>query len=173
MDAREFRTAMGQFATGVVVISTQVDGQPHAMTANAFLSGSLEPPLVVVSVAHSARMHERIQRSQRFAVSVLGSEQQAISNHFAGRTSSETLADFAWLDELPVIADARVQVATRLQHSHACGDHTLFVGHVTGLRSHLVDEAQAAQPLIFHAGGYRDLAEPCWAQEEHSGVNHD
>jgi len=56
VDARTFRNAMGQFATGVVVISSEVNGQAHAMTANAFMSGSLEPPLILVSVANTARM---------------------------------------------------------------------------------------------------------------------
>jgi len=165
MQAREFRNAMGQFATGVVVVSTEVDGQAHAMTANAFMSGSLEPPLILVSVAHSARMHARIIASERFAVSVLGNEQQGISNHFAGRPDSGDIPDFDRLDDLPVIAGAMVQVATRLQHSYSCGDHTLFVGRVTGLQQ----RQPTQQPLIFQAGRYQELvAAPKWVESDYA-----
>jgi len=156
MDAREFRNAMGQFATGVIVVSTEVDGQAHAMTANAFMSGSLQPPLILVSVAHSARMHERIIASERFAVSVLGAEQQGISNHFAGRPDGVAIPDFDRLDGLPVIAGAMVQVATTLQHHYPCGDHTLFVGRVSGLQQRQPSE----HPLLFQAGRYQALATP-------------
>jgi len=156
MDTREFRNAMGQFATGVVVVSTEISGQVHAMTANAFMSGSLEPPLILVSVAHTARMHARIIASERFAVSVLGTTQQDISNHFAGRVETTTVPEFARLDGLPVIANALVQVATTLQHSYACGDHTLFVGHVTGLHQRQPPQ----EPLLFQAGRYQALATP-------------
>src|SRR5690606_13912078 len=83
--AREFRDDMGQFATGVVVVSTEVDGDAHAMTANAFMSGSLEPPLVLVSVACTARMHEKIRAAGQFGVSVLAQHQLQVSSYFAGR----------------------------------------------------------------------------------------
>jgi len=156
MDAREFRNAMGQFATGVVVISTETDGQAHAMTANAFMSGSLEPPLILVSVAHGARMHARIIASERFAVSVLGAQQQQISQHFAGKPDASYAPVFARLDGLPVIDGALVQVSTRLQHHYPCGDHTLFVGKVTALRQ----APASTPPLIFQAGRYQALAAP-------------
>jgi len=155
MDAREFRNAMGQFATGVVVISTEIDGQPHAMTANAFMSGSLEPPLILVSVAHTARMHSRIEASERFAVSVLGENQQDISNHFAGRPSADHPPDFEMLEAVPVVEGAVMQLAATLCHSYPCGDHTLFVGQVRAL--HLPQPAAA--PLLYHGGRYHRLAQ--------------
>jgi len=153
IDTRTLRNAMGQFATGVVVISTQVNGHVHAMTANAFMSGSLEPPLILVSVAHTARMFERIQTSGRFAVSVLADHQQSVSNYFAGKGQGDGVPAFARLDELPVVADAIVQVATHVEHRYPCGDHTLFVGRVTALRQ----DAKPASPLLFHSGCYQTL----------------
>jgi len=161
MDAREFRNAMGQFATGVVVISTEVDGQSHAMTANAFMSGSLEPPLILVSVAHTARMHARIIASKRFAVSVLGEHQQDVSNYFAGKSGDAAPPAFERLDDLPVIAGAVEQVATDLQHSYPCGDHTLFVGRVTRLH-HC---QPSTLPLIFQGGRYQALASEAALEE--------
>lgn len=155
LDARTFRNAMGQFATGVVVISTEFEGHIHAMTANAFMSGSLEPPLVLVSVAHTARMHDRLRHARVFGISVLMREQLFVSNHFAGKPIPDKAPRFELLDGLAVIEGAAVQVATRLQHEYACGDHTLFVGHVTAVRTHA-----EPRPLLFHGGRYANLAQP-------------
>lgn len=157
---REFRDAMGQFATGVVVISTEDAGQAHAMTANAFMSGSLAPPLVIVSVADTARMHGRIRRAGVFAVSVLAQSQQAVSAHFAGKPSPDHCPAFERLGELPVVAGAPVQLAAVLRHDHACGDHTLFVGEVLALRHAGAGRA----PLLFHGGRYGRMAPADWSE---------
>jgi flavin reductase (DIM6/NTAB) family NADH-FMN oxidoreductase RutF len=148
--AREFRDAMGQFATGVVVISTEVEGDAHAMTANAFMSGSLEPPLVLVSVACTARMHEKIRSAQHFGVSVLAQDQLQVSSHFAGRPVEGFRPDFDRLQGLPVIRGAAVHVAARLEHAYPCGDHTLYVGRVLALRG----QSEKPPPLLYHGGRY-------------------
>ena len=162
--AREFRDALGQFATGVVVISTEFEGQAHAMTANAFMSGSLEPPLVLVSVAHTSRMHARIREAARFAISILANTQQNCSNHFAGRPCDQN-PTFERLNGLPVVAGAALQLTSTLVHDYACGDHTLFVGHVQALRSH----PERPRPLVFHGGKYNRLAAPDWSDESVPG----
>jgi flavin reductase (DIM6/NTAB) family NADH-FMN oxidoreductase RutF len=148
--AREFRDAMGQFATGVVVISTEVEGDAHAMTANAFMSGSLEPPLVLVSVACTARMHEKIRQARHFGVSVLAQHQHAVSSHFAGRPVEGFTPLFDRLHGLPVIQGAAVHVAAGLEHAYPCGDHTIYVGRVLALRG----QAEKAPPLLYHGGRY-------------------
>lgn len=160
-DARQFRDAMGQFATGVVVISTEFNGEAHAMTANAFMSGSLEPPLVLVSVACTARMHERIRESSVFGISVLTQTQQDVSNHFAGKPMKDALPAFDRLGGLPVVAGAAVQVAADLQYDYSCGDHTLFVGRVRTLRV----PAERIAPLLFHGGRYGRVAAPDWSAD--------
>lgn len=170
---REFRDAMAQFATGVVVISTRFEGGAHAMTANAFMSGSLRPALILVSVALTARMHERIRLAGTFGVSVLAETQQRTSNHFAGRPSPEHAPAFDDLAGLPVVAGAAVQAATDLRHEYPCGDHTLFVGELRALRvAH-----EPVSPLLFHGGRYSALArsdpggarmpDGFWASHEH------
>ena len=159
--AREFRDAMGRFATGVVVVSTEHDGQAHAMTANAFMSGSLQPPLVLVSVAHSARMHARIGQAGRFGVSVLTQAQLAVSNHFAGKPAPDHAPRFDRLLDLPVVQGAAVQLVAELRHSYPCGDHTLFVGEALVLHT----PAQPAAPLLFHGGRYAQLAAPDWSAD--------
>lgn len=147
---REFRDAMGRFATGVVVITTELGEDAHAMTANAFMSGSMEPTLIIVSVACTAKMHEKIQGSGMFGVSILAEEQQDASNHFAGRAVPGYTPRFERLWQVPVLAEASVQLAARLQHAYPCGDHTLFVGEV----QKLVLSQTHIDPLIYHKGRY-------------------
>ena len=160
---REFRDAMGRFATGVVVVSTELDGSAHAMTANAFMSGSLEPPLVIISIAHTARMLAKIRASQVFGISILAHVQQNCSNHFAGKPQSDNPPVFERLGELPVIAGATLQLAAKVVHDYACGDHALFVGQVRTLRS------GDGRPLLFHGGKYHHLAAADWSAESVPG----
>lgn len=149
--SRDFRNAMGQFASGVVVISVETDEGPHAMTANAFMSGSLEPPLVVISVAKTARMHKWLNSSETFGVSILTAAQERDSNHFAGRRSDDHQPRLEALDGTPVVAGGAVQLAADRVHTYACGDHTMFVGHVRSLK---VQPAETVNPLLFYCGKY-------------------
>ena len=158
--AREFRDAMGQFATGVVVISTEQDGDAHAMTANAFMSGSLAPPLVLVSVANTARMHERIGSARMFGISVLAQAQESVSGHFAGKPMRDQAPAFERLQGLPVVAGAVVQLTAALRHEYPCGDHTLFVGEVMALRA----RGERRLPLLFHGGRYGRVAGADWSE---------
>jgi len=153
--SRDFRDAMGRFASGVVIISTSTEEGHHAMTANAFMSGSLEPPLVVVSVVNTARTHARIQRAGGFGISILAHDQHHASNHFAGRPSADHPPKFEMLEAVPVVEGAVMQLAATLCHSYPCGDHTLFVGEVRAL--HLPQPAAA--PLLYHGGRYHRLAQ--------------
>jgi flavin reductase (DIM6/NTAB) family NADH-FMN oxidoreductase RutF len=148
-DDRAFRAALGRFATGVIVLTTGPRRKPHAMTANAFMSGSLDPPLVVVSVGKKARMHARLRGARRFGVSILDQAQEAASRHFAGQTVAGFAPRFAELDGLPVLAQAAVVIAARIKHRYGCGDHTLYVGEVQKLAV-----TDPAAPLLFYAGKY-------------------
>ncbi len=158
---RDFRDAMGHFATGVVVISTQLDGVTHAMTANAFMSGSLDPFLVLVSVARTARMHERILQSRHYGISILGQSDQWVSNHFAGKPTAGREPVFEELDGVPVVKGASMRLAADLAHDYACGDHTLFVGQVRALEM----RREHTKPLLYYAGRYRHVAAPDWSAE--------
>ena len=91
---RLFRQVMGRFATGVTVITTRVDTETFGMTANAFMAGSLEPMLCVVSINHSAQMHARLRRAGHFGVSFLTQQQQHLAAHFAGRPLARLIPDF-------------------------------------------------------------------------------
>jgi flavin reductase (DIM6/NTAB) family NADH-FMN oxidoreductase RutF len=153
MEDRQFRTAMGKFATGVTVIATDVDGDVHGMTANAFMSVSLDPKLVVISIGEKARILEKIKQSQTFSVNILAADQQELSMIFAGQLKEHREVEFDRLDGKPVLNGAVAQIACEVSAEHVEGDHTLFIGRVTDI--HLED----AEPLIFYSGKYRALAE--------------
>ncbi|MGG3466720.1 flavin reductase family protein [Neobacillus pocheonensis] len=153
MDDRLFRNAMGKFATGVTVVATEVDGQVHGMTANAFMSVSLNPKLVVVSIAEKATMLEKVKQSKSFSVNILAASQQDFSMIFAGQIKEHREVQFDRLGGVPVIPGSIAQVTCEVTSTHTEGDHTLFIGKVTDI--HLEDK----EPLVYFSGKYRKLAE--------------
>jgi len=153
MDDRLFRTAMGKFATGVTVIATDVDGDVHGMTANAFMSVSLSPKLVVISIGEKAKILEKIKQSQTFSVNILAEDQQELSMIFAGQIKEPREVSFDRLDGKPVLAGAVAQIACEVSAEHVEGDHTLFIGKVTDIK------LEDAEPLLFYSGRYRTLLE--------------
>jgi flavin reductase (DIM6/NTAB) family NADH-FMN oxidoreductase RutF len=152
IDPRLFRTTMGCFATGVAVITTAWEGQVHGMTANAFLSVSLEPPLVLVSIGRNARMHQLLVVGRTYGVSKLTEDQEHYSRHFSGRPVEGLQPTFIWHDETPLLADALAYVVARVVDAHPAGDHTLFIGQVEHLH------CQNGRPLLFYRGQYGRLA---------------
>lgn len=155
MDDRLFRNAMGKFATGVTVVATEVDGKVHGMTANAFMSVSLDPKLVVVSIAEKAQMLEKIKQSNSFSINILSAGQQEESMIFAKQIKEPREIVFDRLGEIPVLPGALAQVACEVSATHVEGDHTLFIGRVKDIN---IDESDA-EPLIYYSGKYRSLAE--------------
>src|SRR5438132_6176378 len=85
IDTRTFRATMGRFATGVTVVTTGQQGSVHGMTANAFLSVSLAPPLVLVSVDNRARIAQHLAAGMRYGINILSEQQEDLSRHFGGR----------------------------------------------------------------------------------------
>ncbi len=147
-----FRTAMGKFATGVTVITTEVDGEVHGMTANAFMSVSLDPKLVLISVGDKARMHDLIKRADKFAVNILSEEQKEMSMIFAGQIKEERNVAFEDFEGTPIIKDSLVNLACNVYDTHEAGDHTLFVGEVLNLN------VQDGEPLAFFEGKYKQIS---------------
>ncbi|MDR7237524.1 flavin reductase family protein [Neobacillus drentensis] len=153
MDDRQFRSAMGKFATGVTVITTEVEGEIHGMTANAFMSVSLDPKLVVISIGEKAKILNKIKESKIFTVNILAADQEELSMIFAGQLKEHKEVTFERLDGKPVLSGAVAQIACEVSAEHVEGDHTLFIGKVTDI--HLED----AEPLVFYNGKYRSLVE--------------
>jgi flavin reductase (DIM6/NTAB) family NADH-FMN oxidoreductase RutF len=144
----DLRSAMGRFATGVTIVSTRLDDGVHAMTANAFMSVSLDPPLVMVSLGNRSRMAGMLEVGSSYGVTVLTNAQESLARHFAGSARSANPA-FQWFDDVPVVAAGAVQLAATVVDAHPAGDHTLFIGEVTQLAS------RDAEPLIFHTGAFK------------------
>jgi flavin reductase (DIM6/NTAB) family NADH-FMN oxidoreductase RutF len=152
IDPHLFRKTMGAFASGVAVITVDDGGAVHGMTANAFMSGSLEPPLCVVSIAKRAHTHAMVQSAGRFGVNVLGVDQQDLALYFAGKKSLEVEARFETIDRVPMLRDCAARIGARLSNQCDCGDHTLFVGAI------LFMDANDRPPLLYHRSAFGALA---------------
>jgi flavin reductase (DIM6/NTAB) family NADH-FMN oxidoreductase RutF len=155
LDSGEFRRIVGQFATGVVAVTTRTDEGLHGLTANAFCSVSLEPPLVLVCVDRLARGHDRILEARAFGISVLTDRQEFLAERFAGRAPLvnarfEGVPYRTASTGAPLLTDAVAWLDCRLWATYDGGDHSIFVGEV--LAAALTNEA--ARPLLFHRGGY-------------------
>lgn len=147
-----FRRTLGMFATGVTIITTQVGDQVHGMTANAFMSVSLRPPLVLISVDKRAKMNALLRDGVRFGVSVLVDDQHELSDRFAGRAVEDPAeAHFTEVHETPLVEGALAGLVTRVARSYWGGDHSLFLGRVEYARW------GGGRPLLFHGGKYEHL----------------
>lgn len=151
IDTVLFRRVMGSFASGVTVITAQSDDAVRGMTANAFMSGSLLPPLCIISVAKKARMHALLAASGHFGVSILAMGQESVSQHFARQGATEPDLDFEHIEGIPVLSGVSASLAATTEASQDCGDHTLFIGRIVGLREY------GRPPLVYHAGKYATL----------------
>jgi len=156
----EFRNTVGSFATGVTVITTRGHDHLYGMTANAFSSVSLDPPLVLVCVIRDTEGSRNITSNGIFAVNVLGEPQEAISRYFAARERPRGLDAFRDVPHreavtgAPVIDGAAAFLDCRLAATHDAGDHLIFVGEVVGL-----GQDPDVRPLIFHGGRYRSVTD--------------
>jgi flavin reductase (DIM6/NTAB) family NADH-FMN oxidoreductase RutF len=150
--ATALRQTLGMFATGVTVVTTRAGEQVHGMTANAFMSVSLQPPLVLISVDRRTKMCSLLHEKCRFAVSVLAADQRGLSDRFAGRGEDGSEPKFAMVHDAPVVEGSAAQFVARVVRSYWGGDHSLFLGQVEYAR-----RAPDARPLLFHGGQYTHL----------------
>jgi flavin reductase (DIM6/NTAB) family NADH-FMN oxidoreductase RutF len=150
--AREFRKVMGRFATGVTVVTTVERGAAHGMTANGFLSVSLRPPLVLVSLGR-CRMNEILPRSSRYGISILAHDQQHFAAQCAAQRQSPVEPTFTWQHGLPLLEDALAHLVCRVVDVHRAGDHVLWIGEVEHI-DHRDDE-----PLLFYTGRFGTMRE--------------
>lgn len=151
-DSRELRNACGSFATGVTVISTTTEDGDHGMTANGFMSVSLEPPLITISLDHKCKMLERIRQSGRYAVNILAHDMEHVAMHFAGRHNPELAELFEHKESHPVVPGASAVFMTEVEREVEVGDHSLFIGRVTHIH-----HDPASRPLVFHGGKFSAL----------------
>ena len=150
--ALALRRILGMFATGVTVITTLKGEQIHGMTANAFMSVSLEPPLVLVSIDRRTRMCNLLHEGGHYGVSVLCETQAALSDRFAGRAGDDLLEPrFELVRQTPLVEGALAHFVLNVVRSYWGGDHSLFLGRVEYARQN------PGTPLLFHGGRYEKL----------------
>ena len=152
VDPAHFRSVMGNFATGVTVITASGRTGPVGMTANAVASLSLDPLLLLVAFDNTARTLQVVRATERFGVNVLAAGQEDLARLFASKARED--AKFAGVphslhDGLPVIENTLAWVGCRLERLVPGGDHTIGIGAVE------TAEAGSGRPLLWFRGGYR------------------
>lgn len=149
---REFRNAMGQFCTGVVVVTGMARGNPQGFSAQSFVSLSLDPPLVAVSPARTSITWPLLRDTGRFGINILAADQGAICARFA-RSGGDKFEGLSWTPGSlgsPLIEGVIGALECEIQAEHEAGDHTLVIARVLDLQQ--FDGARA--PLLFFRGTY-------------------
>ena len=164
IDPRDFRNALGTYATGVTIITAAaVDGRPYGLTCNSFASVSLNPPLVLWSLGMFSQGLSIFQNASHFTVNVLGASQQALASKFA-KSADDKFLGVEWapgLGNAPILKDCIANFQCRAANRYYGGDHVIFLGAV---------EAYAynrQEPLLFARGGYGRFSSP----DDISGIN--
>lgn len=172
VDAATFRSVLGQWPSGVTVVTTVVDGGWHGMTASSFSSVSLDPPLVSVCLAKAVWTHGLVAASGVFAVNILAKDQASLGMLFAGQRPEvadrfEGLAARSAVTGAPVLTEALGWLDCRVVQAYDGGDHTIFVGEVVD-----ADTPRLTAPLLFHSRAWGQFADllPDEAQAEDTGI---
>jgi len=155
----EFKVALGQFATGVTVVTAErTPGRVHGMTANSFTSVSLDPLLILICVSENAQLLSLVKAQKRFGVNILKDDQQVISEYFARVEESEETEKrlgirYRWTETgIPLLEEALVHLPCCVVASHSAGDHTIFIAEVESV------EVYDGEPLLYLRGNYRHIA---------------
>ena len=154
-DPQAFRDALGQFATGVTVVTAQTpDGELVGITVSSFNSVALEPPLVLFSIDRSSNSFDALSNTEAFAVNVLSLDQQDLAHRFAsqGNNKWEGVAWHEGQTGVPVLDGVLAVFECTPSARHEGGDHVIFVARVERF-----DQSPEGAPLLFFRGGYRSL----------------
>lgn len=156
IDPQQFRATLGQFATGIAVVTAIApDGRPAGVTINSFTSVSLDPPLVLWCLARKAATLPAFVAASHYAINILAANQEELSSRFA-MPQDNRYAGLEWTPGsggAPLLAGCCARLECRAETQHDGGDHLIFVGRV----EHLSREERP--PLVYHASRYRALAD--------------
>src|ERR1700737_70822 len=151
IDPRDFRNALGTYATGVTIITAATaDGKPYGLTCNSFASVSLNPPLVLWSLGIFSQGMSIFQNASHFAVNVLGASQQTLATKFA-KPSANNFPEIKWTPGLggaPILGESVANFQCRAANRYYGGDHVIFLGAVEAYTYN------RREPLLFARGGY-------------------
>jgi flavin reductase (DIM6/NTAB) family NADH-FMN oxidoreductase RutF len=155
IDPDSFRSVLGRFASGITVVTTRdADGRDMGMTVSAFASVSLVPPMISVCIERRATMFRALCAAEQFGVSILASDQEALSRRFASVESSHRFDGIGYErgeSGVLLIDEALAHIECRRVAQHEAGDHTIFIGAVERAN------ARDARPLLYYRGGYAQL----------------
>ncbi|MFC9553030.1 3-hydroxy-9,10-secoandrosta-1,3,5(10)-triene-9,17-dione monooxygenase reductase subunit [Rhodococcus sp. NPDC056960] len=154
IDPRRFRTVLGQFCTGVTIITTIDDGEPVGFACQSFAALSLEPPLVLFCPTKTSRSWAAIERSGAFCVNVLAEEQQSTCARFGSR-DPDKFAGIDWTESplgSPILTGSLAHIDCSLESVHDGGDHWVVFGRVSSL-----SEIREERPLLFYRGQYTGI----------------
>lgn len=158
VDSRDFRKALGCFATGVTVVTTRnADGLAVGVTVNAFTSVSLDPPLVAFCLGRNSALYDVFAAAPHFVVNILSADQQGLSNHFASRQYQGDWTDIAAApagNGVPALTGAVATIACDRENLLDGGDHVIVVGRVTELTT-----SEENLPLLYFRGRYAEVAQ--------------
>lgn len=157
-----FKSIMRHVPTGVTIVTTEYEGKQRGLTANAFASVSLDPPLVLVCVNRTASSHDYITKSGIFCVNLLAVEQVDLAQRFASRSADDRFAGIPFskgASGSPVLERVLAYIDCRLLAAHEAGSHTIFIGEVLGCGS------RHGKPLGYFDGDYRDFGHSIEARE--------
>ncbi|RPF52087.1 flavin reductase family protein [Aquisalibacillus elongatus] len=152
MDHKEFRNCLGRFATGVTVVTCDNQDECHGLTANAFTSVSLDPPLVLVSIDRNTKAYHKL-KNNRFIINILSAEQQNTALHFAGKTFDKQPFEWAQSEFGYRIKDSLAYIECEPWAEYDGGDHVLFLGKV-----HDFDYLEG-EPLGFYGGKFSKIVQ--------------
>ena len=158
IERNELRRVMGHFATGVTIITTHsTEGEIHGLTANAFTSVSLDPPLLLISVDKKAESWPYFEASKVFTVNILADDQEGLSRKFAvsGGASKkfDGVAYHLGANGAPIIEGTLAYIECSLYAAYDGGDHSIYLGEIQQA------EVTEGKPLLFFRGGYRALGD--------------
>jgi len=151
MDERLFRDAMGKFATGITVVSIYDHYEPIGMTVNAFMSISLDPKLIAISIDEDAGMYDQLKNTKTFGVSLLKEEQKDLSMIFARQKEKDREIEFIEQNNVPVINNSLATLSCEVDQKVEAGDHLIIIAEVTDLT------IQDGLPILYFGGKYRTI----------------
>lgn len=154
IDEFRFRQALGHFASGVTVVTTEHEGKLYGMTVSSFASVSLKPPLILICIDNQLNTHAAISVSARFAVNILEQNQEHLSRRFATHEDNKFVG-VAWHTGqfgLPVLEGVLTVIECHVREAIPAGDHTIFIGEVMDA------EINQGSPLLYYRRGYHELS---------------
>jgi len=154
LSEREFRDALGQFATGVCIVAAAPKGfGPVGVTVNSFTSVSIDPPLILWCLKIESVVYPAFAAAERFSINVLAADQRKLSDHYADKTR-HTLDRGSYVDDAagtPVFNNAICSISCVVNSRYNAGDHVIILGEIVDI------SRQPGEPLLFFQGRYREL----------------